>query len=90
MVTVRLFGVFREPVGQKELNIDAKNVKELVKILTEKYEKMEDLLVKNQDPLALKNVLIIVNGRSISFLDGINTTLEEEDVVSIFSPIGGG
>ncbi len=90
MVTVRLFGVFREAVGQKEVNIFSKNVRELVEKLNSKHEKIVPFLIKNTDPLELEDNIILVNGRSIWFLDGLETALTDKDIVSIFSPIGGG
>ncbi|HID27596.1 MAG TPA: molybdopterin synthase sulfur carrier subunit, partial [Methanosarcinales archaeon] len=35
-------------------------------------------------------VKIMVNGRSIAFLNGINTLLQDGDVVAIFPPVAGG
>ncbi|MEA1994089.1 MAG: MoaD family protein [Euryarchaeota archaeon] len=90
MVTVRLFAVFREVVGQKEVKIPAKNVQELIKSLSSKHEKIVPFLTKSTDPFVLEENIILVNGRSISFLDGLKTELKDKDVVSIFPPIGGG
>jgi len=90
MVTVRLFAVFRDAVGKKQIIIPAKDIRELVESLNSKYEKIVPFLTKTTDPLVLEDTIILVNGRSIWFLDGLETKLKEEDVVSIFPPIGGG
>ena len=37
-----------------------------------------------------ERIVVLVNGRNISFLDGLATTLEEGDVISIFPPVYGG
>ena len=34
--------------------------------------------------------IILVNGKNIKFLEGLETTLKDEDEVSIFLPVGGG
>jgi MoaD family protein len=90
MATVKLFGVFREAAGEKQLTLEEDTVRSIVKRLAERYETMIPLLLKSTDPLKLTNVLIIVNGLSISFLDGLETELTDEDTVCIFAPIGGG
>lgn len=90
MATIRLFAVFRDAVGKKQVIIPAKNIRELIESLNSKYEKIVPFLTKTTDPLVLEDNLILVNGRSIWFLDGLETELKDEDVVSIFSPIGGG
>ena len=33
---------------------------------------------------------VFVNGRSMRFLDGLNTSLSEDDVLAIFPPVAGG
>ncbi|HDM22272.1 MAG TPA: MoaD family protein [Methanomicrobia archaeon] len=90
MVTVRLFAAFREAAGKKEVNISAKNIEELIRLLIARYKKLAPLLIKNTDPLELEDIIVLVNGRSIWYLEGVETKLKEEDVVSIFPLIGGG
>jgi len=90
MATVRLFAVFRDAVGKKQVIIPAKNIRELVESLNSKYEKIVPFLTKTTDPLVLENNLILVNGRSIWFLDGLETELKDKDLISILTSIGGG
>lgn len=90
MATVRLFAVFRDAVGKKQVIIPAKNIKKLIESLNSKYEKIVPFLTKSTDPLVLEDNLILVNGRSIWFLDGLETELKDEDVISILTSIGGG
>lgn len=35
-------------------------------------------------------VSVLVNGRSVRFLDGLSTVLEADDDVALFPPVGGG
>ncbi|MEW5759158.1 MAG: MoaD family protein [Candidatus Thermoplasmatota archaeon] len=91
MVKVSFFGSFREVVGKKEINIQAKTMEELVKKLIVEYEKMSSLLLEKKRPLKLRSYnLILINGRGIWLLDGIKTKLKKSDNVSIFPPVGGG
>ena len=36
------------------------------------------------------DVLVLLNGRNIAFLDGLRTSLQSGDVLSIFPPVYGG
>lgn len=91
MALVRLFASLRKVVGQKELVIPADSVRELVEKFTESYEKISPLLLESANPLKLKPYnIILVNGRDIRSLHGVQTRLKNEDVVSMFPPVGGG
>lgn len=37
-----------------------------------------------------KGFIILVNGKNIEHLEKLNTKLKDEDLVSIFPPVGGG
>ena len=36
------------------------------------------------------SIIVLINGRSIEFLDGLNSTIQESDQLAIFPPIAGG
>ena len=90
-IKVKLFADLREIVGKKEINASAKNVGELLYYLGEKYDKLEEELFKGKGlEEKCKFLNILVNGRNIELLDGLQTKLSEEDKIAIFPPIGGG
>ncbi|AGK62154.1 MoaD family protein, archaeal [Archaeoglobus sulfaticallidus PM70-1] len=88
MVKVKLFANFREAANTKEVEVEAKTIKELLQTLTTKFEKLKPLIYEGD---RLRDyVHIMVNGRHIRSLNGIDTELKEEDVVAIFPPVSGG
>lgn len=91
MVVVRLYGYFRECVGKREMNIDGKTVEEVLNFLIENYEGFSELLLESENPMKIKPyVKVMVNGRGIEVLRGMNTKLNNDDAVVIFPPVGGG
>lgn len=84
MVKVKLFANFREVAGEKEVDIKANNIKDLISRLVSKYPAMEEL-VNTEEYLH-----IMLNGEYIHSEKYENTELKEKDVVSIFPPVSGG
>ncbi|ACS90064.1 ubiquitin-like small modifier protein 1 [Thermococcus sibiricus] len=82
MVRVRFFATLRNIVRKNELELQANTVGELLEKLYSKYPKIEKELEKG--------VVILVNGKNIEHLEKLNTKLKDEDLVSIFPPVGGG
>jgi len=82
MVKVRVFATLRGIVGKSELEVQAGTVGELLEKLYSEYPRMKKELEKG--------VVILVNGKNIEHLEKLNTKLKDEDVVSIFPPVGGG
>ncbi|MFP3910190.1 MAG: ubiquitin-like small modifier protein 1 [Archaeoglobaceae archaeon] len=84
MVKVKLFANFREVAGEKEVEIRASNIKDLVDHLVNRYPVMKDL-VNKEDYLH-----VVVNGRYVNSGDYKDIPLTDEDVVTIFPPVSGG
>ncbi len=79
MVLVKLFANFREVVGKKEIEIDAKNLKELIETLNQQYPDFHKLM---------EYAVIVVNGQIAEVDEDIE--LKDEDTVAIFPPVSGG
>ena len=92
-VTVKFFTTLREIAGKKEEKIElshAATVDALLRVLSQKYGKeFNDYIYDN-----LGNVRgylqILVNGKSITTLQGLKTKLKEGDQIAILPPVGGG
>jgi len=84
MVRVKLFANLREVAGKKEIEIDAKDIEELVDKLIENYPEIKEL-ISREDYLH-----IMVNGIHINSLQQFKTKLNENDKVAIFPPVSGG
>jgi nascent polypeptide-associated complex subunit alpha len=81
MVKVKVYSTLREICG-KEFEIDAGSVKELLSLSCKKYGKD----FKKQ----VRSASLLVNGKNISYLQGLKTPLKKDDEVSILPPAAGG
>lgn len=92
MVKVKFFATFREATNEKEVEMEAHDIEELLRKLVDKYgKKFEGHIFENPTELYLRDyVKILVNGKSIEFLDTLKTRLDDNDTVAIFPPVGGG
>lgn len=84
MVKVKLFANFREVAGDREVDISAGNVEELIEHLVGEYPAMEELIA------AEDYLHVMVNTKHVGPENYKNTELDDKDVVAIFPPVSGG
>jgi molybdopterin synthase sulfur carrier subunit len=92
-VEVKFFTSLREITGKKVDQIqlqDAITVKELIKMLSEKYGKKFREYIYNKNEETQEFLSFLVNGKNINKLQGLDTKLEDQDVIAILPPVGGG
>ncbi len=95
-VSVRFFTSLREIVGKKEETLkfpeDAKvTVDTVLKTLKQLYSERFAEYVYDHETGEVKEFLqFLVNGKSASTLNGLETELEDGDVLAILPPVGGG
>jgi molybdopterin synthase sulfur carrier subunit len=94
-MTVRFFAFFRDPdfAGCKETewNERAATVIELCRQIADRYgDKFRAELLTPDGAGISDRSIVMVNGRRIEFLDGINTLLDDSDTVHIFPVVAGG
>ncbi|MFH1327536.1 MAG: ubiquitin-like small modifier protein 1 [Candidatus Bathyarchaeota archaeon] len=89
---VKFFAIFREITGEREKTFHSDvpvNVKDALKQLVDRYgEKFSGELFKG-DNIA-EHYMVLVNGKNINFLNGLETKLENKDEIAILPPVGGG
>ncbi|MFC7202621.1 ubiquitin-like small modifier protein 1 [Haloferax namakaokahaiae] len=88
---LRFFATFREAVGQKTLTRDVDagaTIGDVLHSLEAEYGGLSGQILENGDLRPHVNVL--KNGREVLHLDGLETTLENGDTVSVFPPVAGG
>lgn len=86
MPRVKLFAIFREAAGIAELEVEAKNLRELLENLVSRYPKLRDLFF--EDEKLRETVHVMVNGTH--FRGKLDIELKESDVIAIFPPVSGG
>lgn len=95
MVNVRVRTLFnlKEVIGVREITLavdEGSTVKDLMRLLLEKYgSRLKERIVDSSGTI-YPHLTILINGREISFLGGMETRLTEGDVISILPPAGGG
>ena len=87
---VKFFAGIRDCAGVKEDTVQfSGTVGELLSYLSNKYGDAFRKAVLTGDQVS-DRVIILVNGRNIVHLAGIDTVLGEEDEVSVFPVVAGG
>ena len=84
-IKVKFFANFREFTGTKELEMDGSTVIEILKNLCTKFPGFEELIFDGEKIKPYVNVFL--NGRNVNESGGINTMLNEDDVIALFPPV---
>ncbi|WP_224268103.1 ubiquitin-like small modifier protein 1 [Haloprofundus salinisoli] len=88
---LRFFATFREAVGQKTIDReydDGLVVGDVLSALESEFDGLEGQLLENGELKPQINVL--KNGREVLHIQGIETTMEDGDTLSVFPPVAGG
>lgn len=92
-VTVKFFTNLRELTGkgQEEMEVPSViTVEELLGHLSKKYGHQFTEYVYDEKGSVRSYLQFLINGRSITTLQGFETRLKEGDKVAIIPPVGGG
>jgi sulfur-carrier protein len=90
-ITVKSFATLRE-IMDAELRMDfpaGATVRSLLAELTGRFKGLDDQLFVAPETLR-DFVNILQNGRNIHFLDGLDTRLDDGDIIALFPPAAGG
>ena len=84
MPKVKLFATLVEIANKREVVIeDAKTAREVL-------DKLKGLYGPSFEKELEHEWIFLVNGRDIAHLQGLDTPVGKDDVISLFPPIGGG
>ncbi|MCS7144733.1 MAG: MoaD family protein [Archaeoglobaceae archaeon] len=86
MPKVKLFALFRELAGVSEVEVEGRNLREVVENLTKKFPKLRESFFEGEK---LKEfVQIMVNGKNAR--GNLNLEVSDRDLIAIFPPVSGG
>ncbi len=88
-INITFIGALRHISGKTQLTINLQNnssVKELLSKLTQEFPSLEKTFTDHQLNDSTSNALILVNGREISVLNGLETKLNDGDEI-VFVPV---
>jgi len=89
---VRIFATLRQLVGAKEVEVEVEagaTARNVLEKLTAAYPALGEHILDNDGNLQ-SSINVLVNGRSIRFLHGLDTAIQESDQLALFPPVGGG
>jgi molybdopterin synthase sulfur carrier subunit len=92
-ITVKFIGALRHVSGANELALEGKgciSIRELMKELIKELPELKRSLIDQQLEDPRPNALILVNGREISVLNGLETKLKDEDEIVLVPVVHGG
>ena len=92
-ITVKFFTVLREITGKKEEKLEFSNsitVNALLDQLSQTHGRQFTDYIYDTSGKPRGYLQFLVNGKSITTLEGFKTRLKEGDKVAIIPPVGGG
>jgi len=76
--------------GKTNISLPEKSVRDLIAILVERYgDNFKEFMLSPENRLQ-KYVVVLVNGRGVGILNGLETMLREGDSILIMPAVGGG
>jgi sulfur-carrier protein len=91
-IIFRTFGAFAEAVGKREMELSlppGEKIGELLESLCIAHPRLGGHLFDATGQIK-PHIVILKNGRSVSSLQQLDTIIDEDDVIAVFPPVGGG
>lgn len=93
VVTFKFVGAFRSIAGKEKQTLrieEAVSLREALRKIVEKEKRLKKVLIDPELEDPRPNALILVNGKEISVLNGLDTVLVDGDEVVLVPVIHGG
>jgi MoaD family protein len=90
---LKFIGALRQISGKTQLTVDFKegtSLKDLIAEISQEMPQLQKILGDTQFNDSRSNVLVLVNGREISVLNGLETKLNEGDEIVFIPVVHGG
>lgn len=88
-ITVRFIGILRSASGKTKISMEIKgatSLREMIRKILKAKPKLEKMLIDPELEDTVANTLILVNGKEINVLDGLETMLKDGDEI-VFVPV---
>lgn len=92
MKTLQLFAMLRDIAGAKTIDVpfqDGQDCHQLLADIRTVAPELADYMIEDNGELT-GTVHILVHGRHIQWLNGLDTTIKQDDVVTLLPPSAGG
>ncbi len=89
---VRVFATLRDVLGTKQVDVPVDcpaTVGEVLESLAQRYPALRAKLW-NQEGALTGSIQVMVNGRAMEYLSGLDTEIGPNDSLALFPPVGGG
>ena len=87
---VEMLGFIRRAAGEGRVEVDASTVGQLITTLVTRYGEGFSQELTTAEGNLRTGVAVLINGRNVDFLQGLNTPLNPGDRVTIIPPVAGG
>ena len=92
-VEVKFFTSLRDITGKKVEQINLENfttVDQLIKLLSEEYGRKFGEYVYTKHGRVQPFLSFLINGKNINNMQGLDTKLQDGDIIALIPPVGGG
>lgn len=90
--TIKLFATLRDLTGAKQIEVpfhDGQTVRELIQTVRDVSPALADKMLDERGELT-GLVHVLLDGRNIEWLDGLDTTIQESNTLVFLPPAAGG
>lgn len=87
-VRIKLFANLKEITNTSKIEMEGEKIRDVLERLCCRFAELSNMIFEGENPRP--HINIFINGRNIHELEGLNTSLHEDDEIAIFPPVSGG